>query len=77
MAHSSATGPGAAGRRGGDRLGDPGGCLLRRADALGLLDDVAQQADLVVDLVQVAVALVDGEGRDLPGQRDAPARPCA
>ena len=34
------------------------------------LTDVPQQADLVVDFVQMPVPLVDREGRDLPDQRD-------
>ena len=62
--------PGAAGRRDRDGLGDARRRLLRRADAFAVFDDVPQQADLIVDLVQVAVPLVDREGRDLARQRD-------
>jgi hypothetical protein len=63
IAHSSATGPGRPlvaariARR-----------LVGRADAGGEFREVAQQAELVGDLVQMAVALVDGEGRDLADQ---------
>ena len=44
--------------------------LLRAADALGPFGDVAHQAQLVVDLVQMAVAPVDVGLRDLADQAD-------
>ena len=53
-----------------DRLADQGRRLLRAADALGPLGDVAHQAELIVDLVQMAVALVDVGLRDLADQAD-------
>ena len=53
-----------------DRLADQGRRLLRAPDALGPLGDVAHQAELVVDLVQMAVALVDVGLRDLADQAD-------
>ena len=53
-----------------DRLRDQGRRLLRTADALGPFGDVAHQAQLVVDLVQMAVALVDVGLRDLADQAD-------
>ena len=46
------------------------GRLLRAPDALGPLGDVAHQAQLVVDLVQMAVAPVDVGLRDLADQAD-------
>ena len=61
---------GAAGNCQCNGLRDAVGCLLRGADAFAVFDDVSQQADLVVDLVQVAVALVNGERRYLASQRD-------
>ena len=44
--------------------------LVRRTDACRVLGDVAQQPELVVDLVQMPVPVVDRERRNLPGQRD-------
>ena len=79
--HLGALGPGVEGAfqrhrprpaRGGvpDRLADQGRRLLRAADALRPFGDVAHQAQLVVDLVQVAVAPVDVGLRDLADQAD-------
>ena len=45
------------------------GGVLGRADAGRELRDVAKESDLVVDLVEMAMSLVDGEGGDLPDQR--------
>ena len=42
--------------------------LRRRPDSLAELHDVAQQADLVADFVQMPVPLVDRERRNLPDQ---------
>ncbi len=53
-----------------DRLADQGRRFLRPADALRPFGDVAHQAELVVDLVQMAVALVDVGLRDLADQPD-------
>ena len=69
-AHSSATG------RGRPEVACQTACetrwrrLLRTPDALGPLGDVAHQAQLVVDLVQMAVAPVDVGLRDLADQAD-------
>ncbi len=65
-------GDGTRAARGGvpDRLADQRRRLLRAADALGPLGDVAHEAQLVVDLMQMAVALVDVGLRDLADQAD-------
>ena len=63
-------GPRPAGGRVPHRLAHQRRRLLRASDALGPLGDVAQEAQLVVDLVQMAVALVDVGLRDLADEAD-------
>ena len=53
-----------------DRLADQHRGFLWAPDAFGPLGDVAHHAELVVDLVQMAVAAVDVGLRDLADQAD-------
>ena len=69
MAHSSAAGTGAALAHGRDRLGDFGRRLRRSVDAGGMIDQPGNDAGLVADLVQMALAFADRVRRDLPDQR--------
>ena len=81
QSHLTALGPGiegafqshgalAAGGGVPDRLAHQGRRLLRAPDAFRPFGDVAHQAELVVDLVQMAVTLVDVGLRDLADQSD-------
>ena len=62
--------PRAPGLQFAERLPDQAGRVLRPLDPLGPFGERAQDADLVGDLVQQAVALADGAARDLADERE-------
>ena len=69
IAHSSTAGPGRPRAHGAHRGGDQARRLLRRADAGGEIGEPRDDAGLVADLVQMAVAAADRGLRDVADQR--------